>query len=121
VVYDPKGQPEVPDLMFKRLHYLPQSTAGTAKAVCIWSVDKPSDDSFAPLVVVAVKGTACVLDAMATLNGKNKSTVGFLVGFILCYLVSCSQPTPELKPIPIAERASDTRPRRIREQCDSYS
>jgi len=85
MVYDPKGIPEVPDLVFKRLHYLSPSIAGTEKAVGVWSVEKPSDKMFVPLVVVAAKGTTNVLDAMVNLNGKKQSTVDFIVS-VICNL-----------------------------------
>jgi hypothetical protein len=74
VVYDPNGEASAPGLDFgSRRGYLAPSTAGTSKATGFWVLNQiGTGNILEPVVIVSVRGTASVLDAMVNLNGQKQ-------------------------------------------------
>lgn len=80
-IYDPNGEPNAPGLDFgSRRGYLAPSTAATAKATGFWVLNQiGTGNIFGPVVIVSVRGTASVLDAMVNLNGQKLPASSLIV------------------------------------------
>jgi hypothetical protein len=85
-IYDPDKQPTVPGLEFQRLSYLNPSKAGLAKATGIWEVQQArNDNQDGSLLIIAVRGTSGVLDAIVNLNGEQRDTGALLVSLAVYF------------------------------------
>jgi hypothetical protein len=85
VIYDADGEPSVPGLEFgPRQCYLTPSTTGTSKATGLWVLHESRAENIeSPVIFVAVRGTASVLDAVVNLHGQKQNAVSLLVSMIL--------------------------------------
>lgn len=86
VVYDPEGEINAPGLNFgPRLDYLSPSRDGTSKATGFWLLkDIGIENIFGPALVISVRGTASVVDAIVNLNGEKRPASSLIVsGFEL--------------------------------------
>lgn len=85
VVYDEKAQPSTAGFSFERLGYVPASMTGTTKATGCWKVNQlAKSNPYAPLLIIAVRGTAStgkesIVDNMVNLNGEQKDASFFSV------------------------------------------
>jgi hypothetical protein len=74
VIYNRDEQPKASGIDFGPSQgYLAPSATGTSKATGFWVLDKRgTENMFGPVVIVSIRGTASVLDAMVNLNGQKQ-------------------------------------------------
>jgi hypothetical protein len=85
-VYDTETQPSLPGFSFDQKDFISPSLGGTAKATSLTVVSRASPslashtaDSFLPMIVVAVRGTARLADCMTNLNDRSTNIESLLV------------------------------------------
>src|ERR1700712_467216 len=81
VIYNRDEQPKASGIDFgSPQDYLAPSTTGTSKATGFWIIDKAGTENLTgPVIIVSVRGTASVLDAMINLNGQKQPLGSVLV------------------------------------------
>jgi hypothetical protein len=81
IVYDPAVEANCPGLKFApRLAYLNASKDGTFKATGFWLLENVGiGNVFGPAIVIAIRGTASVVDAIVNLNGEKQSASSLIV------------------------------------------
>ena len=71
-------RPHAPGVVFTEQEYVGPSHGGTEKAMGVWMAESKGCEEM-PALVIAVRGTAKVVDAMVNANGRPIPAADFLV------------------------------------------